>query len=100
MIAVTLAKAGEAMMVVIMEQIPPSTCCEWRLARSRMRTFPTVPAEMAARYEWIPQRMDPALAILQTEGLVRAVNALDGKNFLAAQIRKTDTTRRFVKSST
>lgn len=61
-------------------------------------TFPDKPAEMAELLGWPARRLNPALAYLCERGLVRDFRALDGTNFLAYRIVKTDATRRFVKS--
>jgi TIR domain len=60
--------------------------------------FPDRPAEMAAVLGWDARRLNPALAYLCSRGLVRDVRAMDGTDFLAVRIDKTDATRRFVKS--
>jgi len=60
--------------------------------------FPDRPAEMASILGWNARRLNPALAYLCARGLVRDVRAMDGTDFLAYRIDKTDATRRFVKS--
>lgn len=60
--------------------------------------FPDRPAEMALVLGWNARRLNPALAYLCARGLVRDVRAMDGTDFLAFRIDRTDATRRFVKS--
>jgi len=60
--------------------------------------FPDSPSEMASILGWPARRLNPALAYLCVRGLVRDVRAMDGTDFLAYRIDKTDATRRFVKS--
>jgi hypothetical protein len=60
--------------------------------------FPDKPADMGELLGWSARRLNPALAYLCDRGLVRDVRAMDGTDFLAYRIDKTDATRRFVKS--
>lgn len=62
------------------------------------KTFPDKPVDMAELLGWSARRLNPALAYLCDRRLVRDVRAMDGTNFLAYRIDKTDATRRFVKS--
>ena len=61
-------------------------------------SFPDRPVEMAKVLSWSSRRLNPALAYLCARGLVSDVRAMDGTDFLAYRIDKTDATRRFVKS--
>jgi hypothetical protein len=61
-------------------------------------SFPDRPVEMAKVLSWSSRRLNPALAYLCVRGLVNDVRAMDGTDFLAYRIDKTDATRRFVKS--
>jgi hypothetical protein len=61
-------------------------------------SFPDKPVEMAKVLNWNSRRLNPALAYLCARGLVSDVRAMDGTDFLAYRIDKTDATRRFVKS--
>jgi hypothetical protein len=54
--------------------------------------------EMARLLGWPARRLNPALAYLCVRGLVRDVRAMDGTDFLAYRIDRTEATRRFVKS--
>jgi hypothetical protein len=60
--------------------------------------FPDSPVEMARLLGWPARRLNPALAYLCVRGLVRDVRAMDGTDFLAYRIDRTEATRRFVKS--
>lgn len=61
-------------------------------------SFPDRPVDMASLLGWSSRRLNPALAYLCVRGLVRDIRAMDGTDFLACRIDKTDATRRFVKS--
>lgn len=60
--------------------------------------FPDKPAEMASVLGWPARRLNPALAFLCVRGLVADRRYLDGTEFIAHRIDKTDATRRFVRS--
>jgi hypothetical protein len=60
--------------------------------------FPDTPREMAVALGWSARRLNPALAFLCMRGLVEDRRYLDGTEFIAHRIDKTDATRRFVKS--
>lgn len=60
--------------------------------------FPTSPSEIGQLYDWLPRRLNPAMAYLVNRDLVRCLKALDGGNWFAVHIQKTDATRRFVRS--
>lgn len=60
--------------------------------------FPEDPQEIADELKWEPRRLNPALAFLCQRKLVRDFRALDSGQWLVNGIRKTDATRRFVKS--
>ncbi len=60
--------------------------------------FPGAPAEIAIRYSWTPRRLNPAIAYLRVRDVVGVLNCLGSGPYNAADVRKTDSTRRFVKS--
>lgn len=61
-------------------------------------TFPTHPEEIARVLGWESRRLNPALAFLCQRKLVDERRMLDTGPWLVSSIRKTDATRRFVKS--
>jgi len=62
--------------------------------------FPTDPGRLAERYQWSPRRLNPAIAYLVERKLIMSLDTLSSGNWITANIRKTDETRRFVKSRT
>lgn len=60
--------------------------------------FPATPSEIGELYEWAARRLNPAIAYLENRKLIRSLRAMDGRDWIAVQIRRTEDTRRFVKS--
>jgi hypothetical protein len=60
--------------------------------------FPENPEKIADELKWEPRRLNPALAFLCQRKLVWDYRALDSGPWLVNGVRKTDATRRFVKS--
>lgn len=60
--------------------------------------FPTGPAAIAARYEWMARRLNPALTYLMARELIRYRQVLGSGPWVVLSVEKTDATRRFVKS--
>ncbi len=60
--------------------------------------FPEKLAEIAERYEWLPRRLNPAVAFLLERNLVRDIQYLGDGRWVTSEIERTDATRRFVKS--
>lgn len=60
--------------------------------------FPPRPEEIASILGWEPRRINPALAFLCQRKLVDEIRTMDTGPWLVSTIRKTDATRRFVKS--
>lgn len=60
--------------------------------------FPDQPAEMASVLGWPTRRLNPALAFLSVRGLAQVRRCINGTEFIAHRINKTDATRRFVNS--
>lgn len=60
--------------------------------------FPTAPSEIGSRYGWPARRLNPAMSHLRERDAVNMLETLASGPFICAQIRKTDSTRRFVKS--
>jgi hypothetical protein len=61
-------------------------------------SFPRVPREIAAKYNWPPRRLNPAMAYLVNRNQIRALKGLGGGPFGVHQLHPTDDTRRFVAS--
>jgi hypothetical protein len=61
-------------------------------------SFPTDPAEIAARYGWLPRRMNPAIAYLLNRDVIRNSRVMRSAPWITVWVDKTDATRRFVKS--
>jgi hypothetical protein len=60
------------------------------------QSFPHVPREIAAQYEWLPRRLNPAIAYLFNRKLVRGLKAMDGMPFVVHLLHPDDSTRRFL----
>lgn len=60
--------------------------------------FPAEPSKIGALYGWLPRRLNPAIAYLENRKLIDSLRAIDGEGWIAFDIRKTEATRRFVKS--
>lgn len=60
--------------------------------------YPKSPEQIAARYEWPPRRLNPAIAYLQDRDAVDVLPYLSDGRFLGHRVTATDATRRFVKS--
>jgi hypothetical protein len=60
--------------------------------------FPSRPEEIAHILGWEPRRLNPALAFLCQRKLVQDMRAINTGPWLVNAVRKTDATRRFVKS--
>jgi hypothetical protein len=60
--------------------------------------FPEQPKAIAEALQWEPRRLNPALAFLCQRKLAWEFRALNTGPWLVSAIRKTDATRRFVKS--
>lgn len=60
------------------------------------QTFPRSPREIAAKYDWPPRRLNPAMAYLSNRHIVKAMKGLGGGPFGVHFIHPTDDTRRFV----
>ena len=60
--------------------------------------FPPRAEEIASILGWEPRRINPALAFLCQRKLVHEIRAINTGPWLVNAIRKTDATRRFVKS--
>jgi hypothetical protein len=59
--------------------------------------FPHAPEDIAARYEWEPRRLNPAIAYLSSRRLVTIMEGF-AHPYETFRVSKTDATRRFVKS--
>lgn len=62
--------------------------------------FPTTPAEIADELGWQPRRLNPALSYLSQRGLIQDLRGIASGPWVMSVLRKTDQTRRFVKSRT
>ena len=60
--------------------------------------FPREPHEIAARYDWLPRRLNPAFSYLISRKLVHCLTHLGMGPWVAVHLEKNDATRRFVKS--
>lgn len=60
--------------------------------------FPSDPGAIATRYGWAPRRLNPAVAYLNARDALVLLEALASGPYIGIQIRKKDSTRRFVKS--
>ncbi|SFQ78252.1 toll/interleukin-1 receptor domain-containing protein [Donghicola eburneus] len=60
--------------------------------------FPNKISEIAELYEWVPRRLNPAVAYLIDRNLVRDIHYLGDGRWVTSEIERTDATRRFVKS--
>lgn len=60
--------------------------------------YPRSPEQIAARYEWPPRRLNPAIAYLQDRDAVDVMSTISDGRFLGHRVTATDATRRFVKS--
>lgn len=60
--------------------------------------FPTEPEKIAELYGWPARRLNPAMAYLQARDAAYIYECVASGPFMTALIRKTDATRRFVKS--
>jgi hypothetical protein len=63
-------------------------------------SFPVAPHDIAVRYGWEARRLNPALAYLRERDAVHVLDAFGGGPYNTVRIRKTDATRRFVRSRT
>jgi hypothetical protein len=61
-------------------------------------SFPENPDQIAERYGWKPRRLNPALSYLMNRKLIDSVSVMAMGPWVAIHFRKTDGTRRFVKS--
>lgn len=60
--------------------------------------FPSAPEQIAQRYGWEPRRLNPAMAYLEERDAVQLSRALATTPYIGFKIRRTDATRRFVRS--
>jgi hypothetical protein len=60
--------------------------------------FPSAPEQIAQRYRWEPRRLNPAMAYLEERDAVQLSKALATTPYIGFKIRRTDATRRFVRS--
>ncbi|MBN8741103.1 MAG: toll/interleukin-1 receptor domain-containing protein [Xanthomonadaceae bacterium] len=60
--------------------------------------FPSSPAAIAARYQWLPRRLNPAMTYLISQGAVKVSEGGMAGEYVVFRILATDATRRFVKS--
>jgi hypothetical protein len=60
--------------------------------------FPSEPEQIAQRYRWEPRRLNPAMAYLEERDAVQLSKALATTPYIGFKIRRTDATRRFVRS--
>ncbi|MET4573283.1 hypothetical protein ABIA68_002141 [Stenotrophomonas rhizophila] len=60
--------------------------------------FPSAPEQIAQRYGWEPRRLNPAMAYLEERDAVQLSRALATSPYIGFKIRRTDATRRFVRS--
>ena len=60
--------------------------------------FPSEPSQVAERYGWEPRRLNPAMAFLEERGAAYISKALATGPYIGFEIRRTDATRRFVRS--
>lgn len=60
--------------------------------------FPNEPPQIAARYDWPPRRMNPAIAYLKNRQLISCLQGCGTAPWLAFCVERNDATRRFVKS--
>lgn len=60
--------------------------------------FPTEPARVAERYGWEPRRLNPAMAFLSERGAAHIATALATGPYICFEIRRSDATRRYVRS--
>lgn len=60
--------------------------------------FPSAPEQVAQRYDWAPRRLNPAMAYLEERDAVQLSKALATNPYIGFKIRRTDATRRFVRS--
>jgi hypothetical protein len=60
--------------------------------------FPHQPAEIAAKYNWLPQRLNPAIAYLANRKVIRVLQGIGSGPFVAYDVPPSDATRRFVRS--
>lgn len=61
-------------------------------------SFPLEPDAIADRYGWEPRRLNPALTYLISRKLIDSMTLLAMGPWVAVHFRKSDATRRFVKS--
>ncbi len=80
---------------------------EWDPAEDALRlaadlvndpSFPGEPHNIAERYGWEPRRLNPALSYLINRKLIHSITVMAMRPWVAIHFRKTDATRRFVKS--
>lgn len=60
--------------------------------------FPTDPDKIAKQYGWTARRLNPAMTYLHERDAVHIFEACGSGPYITVRIRKTDATRRFVKS--
>lgn len=60
--------------------------------------MPISPSDIAERYGWSPRRLNPAISYLHERSAICALETIASGPYVAAQVRKSDATRRFVKS--
>ena len=60
--------------------------------------FPRDPTSIAARYDWSPRRLNPAIAFLSNRNALQTLGGMGTAPYGAAMIRSNDATRRFVRS--
>ena len=60
--------------------------------------FPGSLPEIAERYDWPPRRINPAVAYLINHDVIMAPKAIGTQPWIVASVRKTEATRRFVRS--
>jgi hypothetical protein len=60
--------------------------------------FPQATQEISRLYGWPARRLNPALAYLIDQGAVMSLADMDGGDFIAIDVRRTDATRRFVRT--
>lgn len=61
-------------------------------------SFPHNPADIAARYDWSPRRLNPAIAYLANRDAARVLKGLGSAPFGVYDVHPTDATRRFLRS--
>ena len=55
-------------------------------------------SEIATRYDWPARRLNPAISYLAERNAIQLIRTLGCRPFVGAFVKKTDATRRFVKS--